>query len=60
VWIAFVILLGQIAIVTFAGDIFHVSALSVTDWLWILLLTSPVLVFPDVVRYIENIVKKAR
>lgn len=60
VLIAFVILLGQIAIVTFAGDIFHVSALSVTDWLWILLLTSPVLIFPDVVRYIENIVKKAR
>ena len=60
VWIAFVILLGQIAIVTFAGDIFHVSALSVTDWLWILILTSPVLVFPDVVRYIENIVKNAK
>jgi Ca2+-transporting ATPase len=60
VLIAFVILLGQIAIVTFAGDIFHVSALSVADWLWILLLTSPVLVIPDVVRYIENIVKKAR
>ena len=54
VWIALVILLGQVAIVTFAGPIFHVSALSVTDWLWILLITSPVLIIPDVIRYTDN------
>ena len=50
IWIALVILLGQILIVTFAGPAFNVARLSLEDWGWILLLTSPVLVVADVVR----------
>ena len=57
-WIALVILLGQILIVTYGGTMFNVSPLSASDWGWILLLTSPVLIIPDVVRFIGNIFKR--
>lgn len=53
-WIVLVILIGQVLIVTFAGGMFNVAPLSLVDWGWILLLTSPVLIIPDVVRYIRN------
>ena len=48
--IAAVIVGGQIAIVTFAGELFNVEPLSISDWVWIALITSPVLLIPDVVR----------
>ena len=48
--ISLVILLGQVLIVTFAGRMFNVAPLAFADWLWILLLTSPVLVVSDLVR----------
>lgn len=57
IWIALVIVLGQILIVTFAGPAFNVSRLSLSDWLWIILLTSPVLVLADIVRTVMR--KKA-
>ena len=47
------ILVGQVVIVTFAGELFNVSPLSVTDWGWILLITSPVVLFPDLVRSVR-------
>lgn len=53
-WILSVILLGQIIIVTYAGAMFNVSPLSLSDWGWILLLTSPVLVVPDIFRWVYN------
>ena len=45
-----VIVGGQVAIVTFAGELFNVAPLSAADWGWIMLITSPVLLIPDVVR----------
>ena len=53
-----VILGGQICIVTFAGKFFGVSALALADWLWISLLTMPVLLLPDVVRSVKGASKR--
>ncbi len=50
-WILLVILLGQILIVNFAGTMFNVAPLSWQDWGWLLLITSPVLVLADLVRF---------
>lgn len=57
-WIVLVILLGQILIVTYAGRMFNVAPLSLADWGWILLMTSPVLVVSDIARFIRNITNK--
>lgn len=57
-WIVSVILIGQILIVTFAGQMFNVSPLHLSDWLWIIVLTSPVLIIADIIRYISNILNK--
>lgn len=55
VLIALVILVGQILITTFGGKMFEVErALTLQEWLWILLCTSPVLVVPDGLRRIKN------
>jgi Ca2+-transporting ATPase len=53
-WILSVILLGQIIIVTYAGAMFNVSPLSLSDWGWILLLTSPILFIPDILRLVRR------
>ncbi|MBQ3153418.1 MAG: calcium-translocating P-type ATPase, PMCA-type [Bacteroidaceae bacterium] len=58
VWILLVILLGQVFIVTFAGALFNVSPLSLSDWCWILLVTSPVLIVADVVRFACNMFRR--
>jgi Ca2+-transporting ATPase len=54
VLIAIVILLGQVIIVNFAGDLFGVAPLPISDWAWILLLTSPILFIPDIVRLVRR------
>ncbi len=56
-YIAMVILLGQVAIVTFMGEMFNVSPISREDWGWLLLVTSPVLILPDIKRCISNRMK---
>jgi Ca2+-transporting ATPase len=53
VLIAAVIILGQVLIVNLLGDLFSVSALSFSDWMWIIALTSPVLILPDIVRLVR-------
>ena len=58
VWISLVIVFGQILIVSFAGRMFNVTPLQANDWLWIILLTSPVLIITDVVRTIRQIIIK--
>lgn len=58
IWIVLVILVGQILIVTYAGAMFNVAALTLSDWGWILLITSPVLVVSDIVRFVRNMIKK--
>ncbi len=57
-WIVLAILVGQILIVTFAGPMFNVSALTARDWGWLLLITSPVLIFADVFRFVSNRIRK--
>ena len=54
VLIALVILLGQVLIVNFAGDLFGVAPLPFDDWAWILLLTSPILFIPDILRLVRR------
>ena len=54
VLIALVILLGQVLIVNFAGDLFGVAPLPFDDWVWILLLTSPILFIPDILRLVRR------
>ena len=49
-----VILLGQVVIVNFAGDLFGVAPLTLSDWGWIIVITSPVLLIPDVVRLVRR------
>ncbi|MCR4919423.1 MAG: calcium-translocating P-type ATPase, PMCA-type, partial [Prevotella sp.] len=44
------IFVGQLLIVNCFGALFGVSALSVGDWLWLLLLTSPILIVAEVAR----------
>jgi Ca2+-transporting ATPase len=58
IWISLVIVIGQILIVTFAGRMFNVSPLAVNDWLWIMFITLPVLVFGDILRLVRMIFKK--
>ena len=57
IWISLVIVLGQILIVSFAGKMFNVSPLQAQDWLWIMLITSPVLFVADIVRTVRNLVR---
>lgn len=53
IFIAAVILLGQMAIVNFAGNFFEVAALSLSDWGAILAFTSIIFIIPDLFRTIR-------
>ena len=53
-WIALLILIGQIFIVQFAGPLFNVQPLTASDWLWLLLLTSVVLIIPEIFRFFRG------
>ncbi len=44
------IFVGQLLIVNCFGALFGVSPLSVSDWLWLLLLTSPILLVGELLR----------
>ena len=52
--VAGIILAGQFLIVNCFGAFFEVSPLPLTDWGWILLCTSPVLILPDLYRFIRS------
>lgn len=51
VFIAAVILLGQVGITTFGGQMFRVVPLDMTSWVVLLLLTSPVLIIGELIRF---------
>lgn len=53
-WVAGIILAGQFLIVNCFGAFFEVSPLPLSDWGWILLCTSPVLILPDIYRFIRS------
>ena len=59
-WIVLAILVGQFLIVTYGGTMFNVTPLSLADWGWILLITSPVLLVADIVRFVWNVVKRKK
>ena len=52
--VAGIILAGQFLIVNCFGAFFEVSPLPLADWGWILLCTSPVLIIPDLWRFIRS------
>ena len=52
--VAGIILAGQFLIVNCFGAFFEVSPLPLADWGWILLCTSPVLILPDLYRFIRS------
>lgn len=52
-----VILIGQFVIVTFGGKMFNVTPLSIQDWLWIILGTSPVMIIGELIRFIKSKVR---
>ena len=52
VFVAFVILIGQYLIVTFGGEMFNVTPLSLHSWLVIIAITSPVLWIGEIARFI--------
>ena len=52
--IAAVILVGQFIIVNFCGPVFEVEPLSMQDWGLILLLTSPIMIVPDLIRAVRQ------
>lgn len=56
--IVFVIIIGQILIVNVFGEMFGVSALSVNDWLWLLLFTCPILIIGETMRIISHIMER--
>ncbi len=49
-----IIFIGQIVIVTFGGQFFNVVPLSLSDWIWIIVLTSPVLWIGEIARLFSH------
>lgn len=53
--IAAAILIGQILIVTYGGQMFEIiEPLNLMEWLKIILFTSPILIIPDIYRFIKG------
>ena len=52
------IIVGQYAIVTLGGDMFSVVPLAMSDWGYIILLTSLIMLFPLVVKLIAMQIRK--
>lgn len=52
--VAAVIFVGQIVIVQYCYPLFNCSPLTVSDWLWVILGTSPVCIVGQVVSNIQN------
>ena len=53
-FIASLIFFGQIFIVELGGQMFNVVSLSLRDWLFIFLVTSPILLFGELVRLMKQ------
>ena len=57
-WISLIIVLGQILIVTYASPMFGVEPLEFMDWVWMMLITSPILIVADIFRTVVNLIRK--
>ena len=55
-----VILIGQVVIVNYCGEMFGVSALTLADWLWTLLLTMPILLVGEATRLTRQLIRRWR
>ena len=53
--IALIILVGQLLIVQFGGDVFRTEPLSVTEWIGIIVLTSTVLWIGELTRLVRRL-----
>ena len=53
--VAIVIFVGQIALVQFASPLFNCAPLDLKTWIWIILGTSPVFIFGQVVANVKNV-----
>ena len=53
--VGLLIIVGQILIVTFGGEMFNVTPLSIDDWWQLILTTSVVLVIGEVIRLINRL-----
>lgn len=53
--VAFTIICGQLLIVNVLGEMFGVSALSWHDWIWLMILTSPILILADIYRCVKSL-----
>lgn len=56
--IAIAIFIGTILIIQVGGDIFRTVPLSLTDWLLIITITSPVLILGEVFRYVRGVIER--
>ncbi|NPD92535.1 calcium-translocating P-type ATPase, PMCA-type [Xylanibacter muris] len=54
------ILAGQWLIVTFGGKMFRTEPLDMETWMWIILLTSPVMVIGELMRFVSRMVNKKK
>jgi Ca2+-transporting ATPase len=54
IFVAIIILIGQILIVEFGGEVFRTVPIELKDWLIIIFGTSPVLVIGEVIRLIKK------
>jgi hypothetical protein len=52
------IVLGQILIVTIGGKFFGVEPIGFNDWIFIILITSPVLLFSEACRALKRFFSK--
>ena len=53
--VAILIFVGQIALVQFASPLFNCAPLDLKTWIWIILGTSPVFIFGQVVANVKNV-----
>ncbi len=53
-FVAFIILIGQYLIVTFGGEMFNVTPLSLHSWIVIIAITSPVLFIGEIIRFFKK------
>ena len=51
----FVIVAGQLLIVSFGGEMFNVDAMCLNDWLYIILGTMPVMIFGEALRAVKKL-----
>ena len=54
------IFLGQVLIVSCFGSLFNVCPLDFHDWIYIMLITSPILIVGEIVRNIKKGVRRSK